>query len=133
MTVASGCVYHVQTGLQDVPLRLLYARTRVPGFRLKQSPSPSTGGDKNGCFLLLARDQDSVQIASSLTTSGELEESELLVLINIALSRDARWRISLSCEANRSIQISGFRPMLKISALFWDITQRRMVMRFGRI
>jgi hypothetical protein len=62
--------------------------------RLKLSSSPFAGTDKNGSFLLLASDQDSVHFPSSLTPSRELEETELLVLINIALPRDAQWRIS---------------------------------------
>jgi hypothetical protein len=64
------------------------------GVRLRLSSSPSIGTDKNGSFLLLARDQDSVHFPSSLSPSRELEETELLVLINTALPRDAQWRIS---------------------------------------
>jgi hypothetical protein len=66
----------------------------VHGVRLKLSSSPSIGTDKNDSFLLLARDQDSVHFPCSLTPSRELEETELLVLINTAVPRDAQWRIS---------------------------------------
>jgi len=66
----------------------------VHGIRLKLSSSPTTGTDKNGSFLPLARDQDSVHFPSSLSPSRELEETELLVLINTALPWDAQWRIS---------------------------------------
>ena len=64
------------------------------GVRLKPSSPPSTGTDKNGSFLLLASDQDSVHFLSSLTPSRELEETKLLVLINTVLPRDAQWGIS---------------------------------------
>ena len=64
------------------------------GVWLKLSSSPSTGTDKNGSFLPLACDQDSVHFPSSLSPSRELEETELLVLINAALPRYVQWRIS---------------------------------------
>jgi hypothetical protein len=54
----------------------------------------TAGTDKNGSFLMLARDQDSVHFPSSLTPSRELEQTELLVLISTVLPRDAQWRIS---------------------------------------
>jgi hypothetical protein len=81
--------------------------TVVHVVRLKLSSSPSTGTDKNGSFLLLARDQDSVHFPSSLTPSRELEETELLVLISTALPRDAQWRIS----EMKQTQVSRFNSL----------------------
>jgi hypothetical protein len=66
----------------------------VHGVRLKLSSSSSSGTDKNGSFLPLARYLDSVHFPSSLSPSRELEETELLVLINTALPQEAQWGIS---------------------------------------
>jgi hypothetical protein len=91
----------------------------VRAFQLNLSSSPSTGRDKNGFFLLLARHQDSVQFPSSLTPSRELEETELLVLINITLPRDAQWRISEMKQTEVS-RCNALRDLLVNTSLNQD-------------